>query len=112
MCCRSPLPHQPTTGFPLATFIINALGCLLIGVLMVVVTEAFTVNRLVRPFLGVGVLGGFTTFSTYASDVVALADHAAVGVAVAYLVTTPLVAVAAAWCGVAVTRRVFGKSAG
>src|SRR5206468_23399 len=47
---------------------VNVLGCGLIGVLMVLVGELWTGRRLLRPFLGTGVLGGFTTFSTYAVD--------------------------------------------
>ena len=43
---------------------VNTSGCLLIGVLMVLIVEARQGHRLVRPFLGVGVLGGYTTFST------------------------------------------------
>jgi CrcB protein len=97
------LPHEPT-GFPLATFLINILGCLLIGMLMVVIIEFGRGHRLARPFLGVGVLGGFTTFSTYATDVVTLAQHQAAALALAYLVATPLAAVAAAWLGAAATR--------
>ena len=61
------IPHRPG-GFAWATFGINVTGCLLIGVLMVLVEEVWTGRRLLRPFLGVGVLGGFTTFSTYTLD--------------------------------------------
>lgn len=51
----------------------NALGCFLMGALMATLAQSPTTRyRLTRPFLGVGVLGGFTTFSTYATDVVGL----------------------------------------
>ncbi|HEV7652777.1 MAG TPA: CrcB family protein [Actinophytocola sp.] len=73
----------PPGGFPWATFLVNVLGCLLIGVLMVPVTEVHAAHRLVRPFLGVGVLGGFTTFSTYALEVHSLLRPGSVGVAFA-----------------------------
>lgn len=63
---QAAFPYAPT-GFPWATFGINLTGCLLIGVLMAVI-GARPVHPLVRPFLGVGVLGGFTTFSAYAVD--------------------------------------------
>ena len=45
------------------------MGCAVIGVFMVLITDVWTAHPLVRPFFGTGVLGGFTTFSTYATDV-------------------------------------------
>jgi CrcB protein len=60
-------PHQPT-AFAWSTVLINGTGCVLIGVLMVIVLELTSPHRLARPFLGVGVLGGYTTFSTFAVD--------------------------------------------
>ena len=74
------------SDIPWATLIVNATGCLLIGVLMVVLLELTAQYRLHRPFLGIGVVGGFTTFSAYAVEVqVLLADGRAVA-ALAYLV--------------------------
>lgn len=90
---------------PWATFAINVVGCLLIGVLLVLVVEWRPAPPLVRPFLGTGVLGGFTTFSTYAVDVHLLLDRPVV--AAAYLVGTLLSALAATWLGVRVTRAVL-----
>jgi CrcB protein len=98
------LPHA-RTGWPWATFIENASGCFLIGVLMVVITEVVRPHPLVRPFLGVGVLGGYTTFSAYALEVLVLVEVGRPGLALSYLVATPLVAVAAAAIGSTGTRR-------
>jgi fluoride exporter len=93
-------------GLPWATLGVNALGCLLIGVLMVHVVEVGEAHPLVRPFLGVGVLGGFTTFSTYTGEVTELlADGRAVQ-ALAYLAGTVVVALAATLVGVSLARRV------
>lgn len=64
-------------GFPWAIFWVNVSGCLLIGVLMVLVVDVWAGRPLIRPFLGVGVLGGFTTFSTYAVDFQRLVDAGA-----------------------------------
>jgi CrcB protein len=97
------------TGFPWATFGINVLGSLLIGVLMVLVVEVWEAHPLVRPFLGVGVLGGFTTFSTYVVDVQRLVDAGAAATALAYLAATLVAAVAAAYVGLAVTRAAVGR---
>ncbi len=97
------LPHQPET-FPLATFAVNVTGCLLIGVLTVVITEWRRVDHLVRLFLTTGVLGGFTTFSTYAVDAHELLRTGHVAVAGSYLAGTLLAALAATRLGVWLAR--------
>ncbi|HEX6499914.1 MAG TPA: fluoride efflux transporter CrcB [Micromonosporaceae bacterium] len=96
--------HAAPTGFPWATYGVNVSGCLLIGVLMVLITEVVAGHRLVRPFLGVGVLGGFTTFSTYVVDIQRLVNAGAAGTALGYLVATVLSALLAVYLGVRVTR--------
>jgi CrcB protein len=98
-------PHSPHQ-FPWTTLVINVLGCLLIGVLMGVLGRQADPPRLARPFLGTGILGGFTTFSTFSVDVDTLAHHGRWGVAVAYLVATAVLCfVAVAVAGQATARR-------
>ena len=85
-------------GFPWPILIVNVTGCLLIGVLMVLIEEEVSRHRLVRPFFGVGLLGGYTTFSPYALDVERLAVADSELTAAAYAAATltgALVAVAA-----------------
>lgn len=101
-------PHPPD-GWPWSTLVINVSGCLLIGVLMVLITEAFRAHPLLRPFVGVGILGGFTTFSTFAVDIVTLAVHGRAWQALGYLVATPLAALAAVWVGASGTRAVVAR---
>ncbi|MEV6814539.1 CrcB family protein [Micromonospora sp. NPDC051296] len=96
-------PHPPR-GFPWATFVVNVSGCLLIGVLMVLVTEVWRAHRLVRPFLGTGLLGGYTTFSTYAVQVQQAVAAGAVRTGLLYLAGTLLSALAAVWAGMALAR--------
>jgi CrcB protein len=98
-------PHLPGQ-FPWATFLVNVSGCLLIGVLMVLITEVWSAHRLLRPFLGVGVLGGYTTFSTYAVDAQRLVAAGAARTALLYLAGTALAALAAAYTGITLTRGV------
>ncbi|WP_043835931.1 fluoride efflux transporter CrcB [Amycolatopsis sp. VC5-11] len=98
------LPAE-TGGFPWATFWTNVAGCFLIGVLMVLVTEAWSAHRLVRPFLGVGVLGGFTTFSTYAVEARNLLRPDTVPLAFGYLGGTLAAALLAVLLGHAITRK-------
>lgn len=101
------LPLRPGE-FPWSTFIINVSGCLLIGVLMVLITETWAAPRLVRPFLGVGLLGGYTSFSTYALDVqqAIAAGHPRTGLL--SLAVTPVAALLAVYVGIIVTRKVAG----
>ncbi|MFD9025315.1 fluoride efflux transporter FluC [Streptomyces parvulus] len=93
-------------GFPWTTLVVNAAGCAVIGVFMVVISDVWAAHRLVRPFFGTGVLGGFTTFSTYAVDTRQLleADRARTGLA--YLGLTPLAALTAVWSAAWMTRRI------
>jgi CrcB protein len=94
-------PHG-AAGFPWATFAVNVAGCGLIGVLMVCIDQ-LGAHRLIRPFLGVGVLGGFTTFSTYVVEVQQAVAAGAARVALAYLGGTLAAAVIAVWAGSALT---------
>jgi CrcB protein len=99
-------PAQPGQ-FPWATFWTNVVGCAVIGVFMVVITDVWAAHRLVRPFFGTGVLGGFTTFSTYAVDIQKLVDSGHPRMGLAYLAATLLAALAAVWTAAAGTRRVL-----
>lgn len=92
--------------FPWTTLIVNAVGCAVIGVFMVVITDVWAAPRLVRPFFGTGVLGGFTTFSTYATDVQRLTDDGHPRIALAYLTLTLAAALVAVWAAATATRRV------
>ncbi|MEU6190141.1 CrcB family protein [Nocardia sp. NPDC047038] len=97
------LPARPG-HFPLATFITNVTGCFAIGVLMVAVTEIWAAHRLLRPFLGVGVLGGFTTFSTYVNEIRALLRPGTIVVAAGYLAGTLICALSATLAAMWLTR--------
>ncbi|MET8867010.1 CrcB family protein [Nonomuraea sp. NPDC004580] len=105
------LSPTPPGGFPWATFLANVSGCLLIGVLMVVITEVRTAHRLMRPFLGVGVLGGYTTFSTYVVDTQRTIAAGAPVTALVYLAATMAAALLAVASGMWLTRRVAGGRA-
>lgn len=97
------LPHSGGT-FPLGTFLINVAGCLLIGALIVVVTEWTQAHVLVRPFLVTGILGGFTTFSTWAVDSEQLLATGHAGPAAANIAGTLAAALAATWAGMRLAR--------
>lgn len=82
-----------------AVWTINVSGSFGIGVLMVLIARRWPARRLLRPFLGVGVLGGYTTFSTAMVDV----TQARPAVALLYLVGTVAAALLAVWAGTALT---------
>ncbi|WP_407287885.1 fluoride efflux transporter FluC [Streptomyces sp. BP-8] len=96
-----------TAAFPWTTLTVNVVGCALMGVLMVLITEVWSAHRLLRPFLGTGVLGGFTTFSTYAVDIQRLTDAREPLLALTCLAGTLLAALAAVWGAVVGTRALF-----
>ena len=96
--------HAPS-AVPWATFAINVSGCMLIGSLMSVLTDfAGRPHRLIRPFLGVGVLGGFTTFSTYTVEVQRLISAGHPQLALAYLFGTLAAALVAVQIGIVAAR--------
>ena len=96
-------PHRPGV-FDWTTLGINAGGCGLIGALTTAITEVRHAHRLAGPFLGVGVLGGFTTFSAYVIDAQKLIGAGRPQTAVAYLAVTLAAALVAVYAGVSLTR--------
>jgi CrcB protein len=98
---------QQAGGFPATTFAINVVGSALIGILMVLVTDVWTQRPLIRPFLGTGFLGGFTTFSTFAVEIENLVTTGHPVPALVYLAATPVSAVLAVWATASATRRLI-----
>ena len=99
------LPHD-SDRFPWSIFAVNVVGCFLIGVVMVLVVERWSHRPLARPFLGTGVLGGFTTFSTYAVDTRGLLSAGQPALAAAYVLGTLVVGLLAVVVGLRLTERV------
>jgi CrcB protein len=102
--------HDSPAQFPWTTLGINVLGCGLIGVLMVLVTERGAVHPLWRPLLGTGVLGGFTTFSTYSVDLQRELAAERYGQALGYGSLTLIGAVVAVFAATLATRALAGRA--
>ena len=100
------MPHAGLGDFAWATFVTNVSGCLLIGVLMWLVLEVWGASRYARPFLGIGVLGGFTTFSTYAVEAQGMARAGAWGTAGGYVVASVVLGLLAVRAGYALGRQI------
>jgi CrcB protein len=77
-------PHR-AEQWPWSTLVTNATGAALLGVLLVVLARRFPRDRFVRPLLGTGVLGGYTTFSTLSVDAAHLVRFDRPGLALAYV---------------------------
>lgn len=60
------------SGFPYGTLAVNVSGCFAIGFLMIAFEERFLVNPSLRLFLTIGILGGFTTFSSFSYETIAM----------------------------------------
>jgi fluoride exporter len=86
-------------GFPWAIFAVNVSGCFCLGVLMVYLLDVWPPRRYLRPFLAIGLIGGYTTFSSYAGGVLTLLTGRAFALADAYALTSILAALVAVWCG-------------
>jgi CrcB protein len=97
------LPSSPG-GWPWATLLVNLTGCLLIGVLLAVLLARYATSPWLRPFLATGVLGGYTTYSTFAVDTVALVDAGRPALAAGYVVASVLGGVLAVVAGLLVGR--------
>lgn len=87
------VPINEVTVFPIRTFIINIVGCIVIGMITVAATKNNTLNPQMLLFLKVGVCGGFTTFSTFALETAELIKNGNSFAALAYMVGSVLVGV-------------------
>ena len=93
------------TTLPYATLAVNVVGGMLMG-LLVGVLGRFGGNDAWRLFVGVGILGGFTTFSAFSLDIVMLAERGAPGLAVGYALLSVLGSVLALFAGLMLARSV------
>lgn len=89
-------------GFPAGTLVVNVLGCLLIGFALRYL-EAVRLAPDVRALVAVGVLGGFTTFSTFGYETVALLEDGAWARAATYAFGSMALGIAAVYIGIAVS---------
>jgi fluoride exporter len=64
-----------SSSFPYGTFVVNATGCLMFGVIVASADERFLIGSAMRTFLLMGVIGGFTTFSSFSFESVQLARN-------------------------------------
>ncbi len=89
-------------GFPFGTLVVNVAGCLAIGICMTAFEERFAVTPGLRVFLIVGILGGFTTFSSFSFETMALLREGSVWQGLLNVAGSVLTCLAATWAGMIV----------
>jgi CrcB protein len=102
------IPPQPG-GFPWATFWINVSGSFVLGMLLVIVLERLQPTRLLRPFLATGVLGAFTTMSTFQVETALLLKDGHVATAAVYSIGSVVAGIAFAYLGLVAGRRTLPR---
>lgn len=95
---------MPFVAFPVGTLVVNVAGCLAIGLLAGLAEARQLFGPDLRVFLLIGVLGGFTTFSSFAHESLALARDAELGRALLNVAAQVVLGLVAAWLGYAVVR--------
>ncbi len=93
-------------AFPWGTFAVNALGSFLLGFLFVWLIERSTATELVRLALTVGLLGAFTTFSTYSYESIRLLQEGEYGLAAGNVVGQVAVCLVLTWLGIQLAKAI------
>ncbi len=95
------------TGFPYGTLIVNIVGSFAMGVLVEGMALAWTIPGQARLFLTVGILGAFTTFSTFSLDVAVLYERGRLELVAFYIATSVVCSVGALFAGLYMVRRIL-----
>jgi|TARA_B100000035_G_scaffold309878_1_gene316747 CrcB protein len=93
-----------TGKLPVAMLLANVLGSLAMGILFVLIQEKTLLAEWLRPLLMVGLLGAFTTFSTFSLDTIRLLEAGQFTVAVTNILLSVVLSVGAAYIGITITR--------
>jgi fluoride exporter len=99
------LIHVGANGFPWATFMVNLTGSLVLGIVAILVIEHLPPTQFLRPFIIVGFLGAYTTYSTYMVETDLLVKDGHVDVAMTYVVASALLGLVFVWIGMLAGRR-------
>jgi CrcB protein len=90
--------------FPLGTLLVNLIGCFLVGLLFYLMQERYLVNQNVRTIILIGMLGGFTTFSSLGLQTFTLIQDNEIALAVINMVASNVMGLLLVWAGYALGR--------
>ncbi len=93
-----------SNNFPLATFIVNILGCLLIGIFIGLFERTGNFNENLRLLLITGFCGGFTTFSAFSSENMSLMQNGNTFLAITYIGLSVIIGLLAVWFGLFISK--------
>lgn len=96
-------------AFPLGTFAVNLLGCLLIGALAALVETRGILSGTSRAVIFIGVLGGFTTFSSFGYETLQLARGGQHLAAASFVLMQIMICLPAVWLGDVAVRALWGR---
>lgn len=99
--------HLLGTNFPYGTLIVNVVGSFIMGLLIEAMAVSWAVSTEMRLFLVVGILGAFTTFSTFSLDFAVLYRRGEWGLGLAYVLISVSLSIAAVFAGLALARAVL-----
>ena len=99
--------QSPVVAFPYAIFIVNLSGGFLMGVVTALLALKFNVSSEVRAFLTTGILGGYTTFSTFSLESAMLIERHDYATAASYVVGSAILSIVALFCGLWVIRALY-----
>lgn len=94
-------------GFPYAVIIVNVVGSFLMGALAIILSARFGDHAMLRSFLMIGVLGGFTTFSAFSLDVFSLIERSQILLAGVYVLSSVIVSILAVFAGIALGKAII-----
>lgn len=101
------LQQKAGTGFPIGTLVVNVSGSILLGFLLRYALSTTTISPEVRGLLTTGFCGGYTTFSTFTYETMALLEDGETGRATAYVLSSVLVSLIGVYLGITAARELI-----
>ena len=99
--------QNPVGAFPYAIFVVNLSGGFMMGVVTALLALKFSVSSEMRAFLTTGILGGYTTFSTFSLESAMLIERHDYATATSYVIGSAILSIVALFCGMWIVRAIY-----